>query len=47
MFKKKTETNVKDGNLSSQSKNTLVKFGYSEKTTKFEKISHLKFTVTE
>ena len=26
---------------------TLIKFGYSEKATKFEKIFHLKFDVTE
>ena len=26
---------------------TFVKFGYSEKATKFEKIFHLKFDVTE
>ena len=26
---------------------TLVKFGYSEKATKFEKIFHLKFEVTQ
>ena len=25
----------------------LIKFGYSEKATKFEKIFHLKFDVTE
>ena len=28
-------------------KKSLVKFGYSEKATKFEKIFHLKFDVTE
>ena len=28
-------------------KTNLIKFGYSEKATKFEKIFHLKFDITE
>ena len=34
-------------NHSGLEKGVLVKFGYSEKATKFEKIFHLKFDVTE
>ena len=39
---------VKESNQSSKTcQEVLLKFGYSEKATKFEKIFHLKFDVTE
>ena len=44
----KKEQDVKNPNqIIFVSPTYLVKFGYSEKATKFEKIFHLKFDVTE